>query len=183
MEVCGADPRRSCAHGLDRLLPDGLELITDAGCPSASPPARAIDPALELSHQPGVILCSYGEHAAGAGSAGRSRWNSRAEAANVRVVASPRCACHSPRDHQAAVWLFFAVGFETNSAGHRLAAHIRPAAVGAYQLGLCLWCMCGSPPANWKALPGTSPEGRRAGPSWRWPMGGVGGGGGGGLWR
>ncbi|NQV10668.1 MAG: hydrogenase formation protein HypD [Cyanobacteria bacterium] len=123
MEVCGGQTHAILRHGLDRLLPRGLELIHGPGCPICVTPAAAIDRALELAARPEVILCSYGDMLRVPGSAGRSLLEQRAEGANVRVVASPLDVLAIARDHPGRRVVFFAVGFETTAPATALLAH------------------------------------------------------------
>ncbi len=123
MEVCGGQTHALLRHGLDRLLPEGLELIHGPGCPVCVTPAATIDRALELAARPGVILCSYGDMLRVPGSDGRSLLDLRAAGACVRVVTSPLDALAIARDSPGQQVVFFAVGFETTAPATALLAH------------------------------------------------------------
>ena len=61
MEVCGGQTHSIIRHGLDQLLPDGIELIHGPGCPVCVTPLEIIDKALEIASRPDVIFCSFGD--------------------------------------------------------------------------------------------------------------------------
>ena len=61
MEVCGGQTHSIIRHGLDQLLPDGIELIHGPGCPVCVTPLEVIDKALEIAARPDVIFCSFGD--------------------------------------------------------------------------------------------------------------------------
>jgi len=61
MEVCGGQTHTIVRHGIDQLLPDGVEMIHGPGCPVCVTPLEIIDKALEIASQPGVIFCSFGD--------------------------------------------------------------------------------------------------------------------------
>ena len=61
MEVCGGQTHSIIRHGLDQLLPDGIELIHGPGCPVCVTPLEVIDKALEIASRPDVIFCSFGD--------------------------------------------------------------------------------------------------------------------------
>ena len=52
MEVCGGQTHSIIRHGLDQLLPDGIELIHGPGCPVCVTPLEVIDKALEIAARP-----------------------------------------------------------------------------------------------------------------------------------
>ena len=49
MEVCGGQTHSIIRHGLDQLLPDGIELIHGPGCPVCVTPLDVIDKALAIA--------------------------------------------------------------------------------------------------------------------------------------
>ena len=61
MEVCGGQTHSIIRHGIDQLLPDGIELIHGPGCPVCVTPLEVIDKALEIASRPDVIFCSFGD--------------------------------------------------------------------------------------------------------------------------
>lgn len=53
MEVCGGQTHSIIRHGIDQLLPDGVELIHGPGCPVCVTPLEIIDRALAIAARPG----------------------------------------------------------------------------------------------------------------------------------
>jgi len=115
---------------------------------------RAIDRALELSTRPGVILCFLtGEHASGWAGIGRAQpaeqaWPGRARPmSGSSLHPSMLGFAIAARSSRLPCGVLSRMGFETTSAWPPpCLAHQESPAVGLYQLGSGLWCMCGSPP-------------------------------------
>src|SRR5512135_1746002 len=61
MEVCGGQTHAIVRYGLDRLLPDEIELVHGPGCPVCVTPLETIDRALAIAAQPGVTFASFGD--------------------------------------------------------------------------------------------------------------------------
>ena len=88
MEVCGGQTHSIIRHGLDQLLPDGIELIHGPGCPVCVTPLEMIDKALEIASRPDVIFCSFGDMLRVPGS-DRDLFRVKSAGGDVRVVYSP----------------------------------------------------------------------------------------------
>jgi hydrogenase expression/formation protein HypD len=119
MEVCGGQTHAIVKHGLDRLLPEGIELVHGPGCPVCVTSLELIDKAHAIARQPGIIFCSFGDMLRVPGSeTDLSTLKSRG--ADVRVVYSPldclRIAHQNP-DRQV---VFFAIGFETTAPANAM---------------------------------------------------------------
>lgn len=114
MEVCGGQTHSILRWGLDQLLPQGLELIHGPGCPVCVTPAYAIDQALQLALQAGVILCSYGDMLRVPGT-GADLLQARAAGADVRLVTSPLQVVQLAQEQPGRQVVFWAVGFETTA--------------------------------------------------------------------
>ena len=56
MEICGGQTHAIMRHGLEQLLPEGLELVHGPGCPVCVTPLELIDQAHELARRPDVVL-------------------------------------------------------------------------------------------------------------------------------
>ncbi len=56
MEVCGGQTHAIIRHGVDQLLPAGVELIHGPGCPVCVTPLGMIDKALAIATRPEVIF-------------------------------------------------------------------------------------------------------------------------------
>lgn len=114
MEVCGGHTHTIYRHGLEHLLPEGVELIHGPGCPVCVIPMGRVDDALWLARRPGVILTTFGDMMRVPGSR-ESLLQARATGADVRFVYSPLDALAIARDHPDRQVVFFAVGFETTA--------------------------------------------------------------------
>ena len=88
MEVCGGQTHTILQFGLEDLLPKGIELLHGPGCPVCVTPLELINKAVAIAHQPGVILCSFGDMLRVPGSAG-DLLEAKARGADVRIVYSP----------------------------------------------------------------------------------------------
>jgi hydrogenase expression/formation protein HypD len=121
MEVCGGQTHAILAHGLDQLLPPGIELVHGPGCPVCVTPADYIDRAIALAAEPGVTLCSFGDMLRVPGSRGDTLLAARARGGDVRVVYSPLDALALASRNPARQVVFFAVGFETTAPASAVA--------------------------------------------------------------
>ena len=112
MEVCGTHTVAIRRFGLQRLLPEGVKLVSGPGCPVCVTPDSFIDEAIALAHQ-GVTITSFGDMLRVPGSFS-SLEKERAAGHDVRAVYSPldalRIAVDSGRET-----VFLAVGFETTA--------------------------------------------------------------------
>jgi hydrogenase expression/formation protein HypD len=61
MEMCGGQTHSIVKYGLDRLLPEGVELVHGPGCPVCVTALETIDKAHAIARQPDVIFCSFGD--------------------------------------------------------------------------------------------------------------------------
>ena len=129
MEVCGGQTHGLLRYGFDQELSGVVELLHGPGCPVCVTSVALIDRAIELAHQPGVLVTSFGDMLRVPGSS-TSLSAAKANGARVRAVYSPldavTLAAIQPDQHV----VFFAVGFETTAPATALA--VRQAA----QLGL-----------------------------------------------
>ncbi|MDX6241721.1 MAG: hydrogenase expression/formation protein HypD [Kribbellaceae bacterium] len=114
MEVCGGQTHTIVRHGIDQLLPDGVEMIHGPGCPVCVTPLEIIDKALEIASQPGVIFCSFGDMLRVPGS-GRDLFRIKSDGGDVRVVDSPLDALELARKNPDRQVVFFGIGFETTA--------------------------------------------------------------------
>ncbi|MFA6094254.1 MAG: hydrogenase formation protein HypD, partial [Elusimicrobiota bacterium] len=122
MEVCGGQTHAIVRFGIDRLLPEKLELVHGPGCPVCVTPLELIDQAVDLALRPGTVLCSFGDMLRVPGSK-KSLLQAKGEGAQVRVVYSPLDALAWAQAHPETQTVFFAVGFETTAPAAALAAH------------------------------------------------------------
>lgn len=120
MEVCGGQTHSILKYGLDRLLPEEIELAHGPGCPVCVTPVETIDRALAIARRPDTILCSFGDMLRVPGSAG-DLFQARAGGADVRVVYSPLDCLKLARAHPDRWVVFFGIGFETTAPANAMA--------------------------------------------------------------
>jgi hydrogenase expression/formation protein HypD len=120
MEVCGGQTHAIVKHGLDQLLPPGLELLHGPGCPVCVTPLEMIDRAHAIAAQPGVVFTSFGDMLRVPGSRG-DLLALKAQGADIRVVYSPLDAVQLAEKLPEREVVFFAIGFETTAPGNAMA--------------------------------------------------------------
>jgi hydrogenase expression/formation protein HypD len=114
MEVCGGHTHAIYRHGIDKLLPDNVELVHGPGCPVCVIPMGRVDDAIAVASRPGVILACFGDMLRVPGSSG-SLLDVKARGAEVRVVYSPLDALRIAERNRGSQVVFLAVGFETTA--------------------------------------------------------------------
>ena len=114
MEICGGQTHSIVRHGLDQLLPQGIELVHGPGCPVCVTALELIDKAQAIAARPEVIFASYGDMLRVPGS-GRDLFAVRAAGGDVRVVYSPLDAVRLAQENPGRQVVFFAIGFETTA--------------------------------------------------------------------
>jgi len=120
MEICGGQTHAFLHHGLDEMLPGGIELVHGPGCPVCVTPLEQIDKALAIAARPEVIFTSYGDMLRVPGST-VDLFNVRAKGGNVKVVYSPLEALKLAQDNPEKEIVFFAIGFETTAPPNAMA--------------------------------------------------------------
>src|SRR5688500_741628 len=121
MEVCGGQTHAIVKYGLDRLLPECVELLHGPGCPVCVTPLETIDRAHAIAAMPGVVFCSFGDMLRVPGSSG-DLLRLKASGADVRAVYSPLDALAIAQTNRDKRVVFFAVGFETTAPANAMAA-------------------------------------------------------------
>lgn len=114
MEVCGGQTHNLMKFGIDRALPETIELLHGPGCPVCVTPRSTIDRALEIAAIPGVILCTFGDMLRVPGTTGTLH-DVRARGGDVRIVYSPLDALPLATAHPDRSVVFLAIGFETTA--------------------------------------------------------------------
>jgi len=114
MEVCGGHTHTIYRHGIEHLLPGGVELVHGPGCPVCVIPMGRIDDAIAVAEEPGVIFTTFGDMMRVPGSTG-NLLAAKARGADVRFVYSPLDALRMAVENPAREVVFFAVGFETTA--------------------------------------------------------------------
>ena len=120
MEVCGGQTHSIIRHGIDQLLPPGLELLHGPGCPVCVTPLETIDRALAIAALTDVMFCSFGDMLRVPGST-HDLLTVKSRGGDVRVVYSPLDAVRLAERHPERQVVFFAVGFQTTAPANALA--------------------------------------------------------------
>ena len=119
MEVCGGQTHSIVKHGLDYLLPEGIELVHGPGCPVCVTPLEMIDKAHAIAKQAEVIFCSFGDMLRVPGSDG-DLLMLKSQGADVRIVYSPLDCLKIARANPEKKIVFFAIGFETTAPANAM---------------------------------------------------------------
>jgi len=122
MEVCGGQTHSIVKHGLDHLLPQGIELVHGPGCPVCVTPLEMIDKAHAIARRPNVIFCSFGDMLRVPGSDG-DLFTIKSQGGDVRIVYSPLDCLKIARANPDKQVVFFAIGFETTAPANAMLAH------------------------------------------------------------
>ena len=122
MEVCGGQTHSIIRHGIDQLLPEGIEMIHGPGCPVCVTPLEIIDKALAIAARPDVIFCSFGDMLRVPGS-GRDLFGVKSEGGDVRVVYSPLDALKIAKENPDRQVVFFGIGFETTAPANAMTVY------------------------------------------------------------
>ena len=114
MEVCGGHTHTIYKHGIEDLLPPGVELVHGPGCPVCVIPMGRQDDAIAIAARPEVIFTTFGDMMRVPASRG-SLLDAKARGADVRMVYSPLDALRIARENPDREVVFFAIGFETTA--------------------------------------------------------------------
>src|SRR6202142_508004 len=119
MEVCGGQTHTIVKYGLDRLLPEEVELVHGPGCPVCVTPLEMIDKAHAIAKRPDVIFCSFGDMLRVPGS-DSDLLILKSRGADIRVVYSPIDCLKIARANPDKKVVFFAIGFETTAPANAM---------------------------------------------------------------
>lgn len=120
MEVCGGQTHSIVRYGIDRMLPETVELVHGPGCPVCVTSLEMIDRAHAIAAQPDVIFTSFGDMLRVPGSRG-DLLTLKSRGADVRIVYSPLDAVKIAIDNPSKRVVFFGVGFETTAPANAMA--------------------------------------------------------------
>src|ERR1700720_1535684 len=120
MEVCGGQTHSIVKYGIDRLLPEEIELVHGPGCPVCVTSLEMIDKAHAIAQRPDVIFCSFGDMLRVPGSE-CDLLVLKSRGADIRVVYSPIDALKIARANPNKKVVFFAIGFETTAPANAMA--------------------------------------------------------------
>jgi hydrogenase expression/formation protein HypD len=120
MEVCGGQTHSIVRYGIDRMLPQGIELVHGPGCPVCVTSLEMIDRAHAIASRKNVIFTSFGDMLRVPGSH-VDLLQLKSRGADVRVVYSPLDAVRIARENPARQVVFFGIGFETTAPANAMA--------------------------------------------------------------
>ena len=120
MEICGGQTHTLVKFGIDRMLPEEIELVHGPGCPVCVTPLEMIDRAIALARRSDVIFTSFGDMLRVPGSE-IDLLGVKAQGGDVRIVYSPLDAVTLAKKHPEKEVVFFAVGFETTAPANAMA--------------------------------------------------------------
>ena len=120
MEISGGQTHAILRYGLDRLLPEPVELVHGPGCPVCVTALETIDRAHAIAARPNMIFASFGDMLRVPGSR-EDLLGLRARGADVRVVYSPLDAVRIAQDSPRRPVVFFGIGFETTAPANAMA--------------------------------------------------------------
>src|ERR1700733_1554820 len=119
MEVCGGQTHTIVKYGIDRLLPDEIELVHGPGCPVCVTSLEMIDKAHAIASRPDVIFCSFGDMLRVPGSE-CDLLVLKSRGADIRVVYSPLDCLKIARANPEKKVVFFAIGFEKTAPANAM---------------------------------------------------------------
>ncbi len=122
MEVCGGQTHSIIRHGIDQLLPEGIEMIHGPGCPVCVTPLEVIDKALDIARRDDVIFCSFGDMLRVPGSE-HDLFRIKSAGGDVRVVYSPLDALKIAKQNPDREVVFFGIGFETTAPANAMTVY------------------------------------------------------------
>jgi len=120
MEVCGGQTHSIVRYGIDRMLPEEIELVHGPGCPVCVTALETIDRAHAIAARPDVIFTLFGDMLRVPGSHG-DLLSLRGRGADVRVVYSPLDAVGIARQNPDKSVVFLGIGFETTAPANAMA--------------------------------------------------------------
>lgn len=120
MEVCGGQTHSIVKYGIDRLLPEPIEVVHGPGCPVCVTSLEMIDKAHAIASRPEVIFCSFGDMLRVPGSKD-DLLVLKSRGADVRVVYTPIDCLKIARANPNKKVVFFAIGFETTAPANAMA--------------------------------------------------------------
>ncbi len=115
MEFCGTHTQSIFKHGIRKLLPKTIKMLSGPGCPVCVTDQKEIDYSIALSQLPGVIITTFGDFLKVPGSDGSNLQKARAWGADIRIVFSPLDAIQIALQNKQKKVIFLGIGFETTA--------------------------------------------------------------------
>ncbi|MDB5355409.1 MAG: hydrogenase expression/formation protein HypD [Phycisphaerales bacterium] len=120
MEVCGGQTHTIVKYGIDKVLPESIDLVHGPGCPVCVTSLEMIDRAHAIASRPEVIFCSFGDMLRVPGSVG-DLLQLKSQGCDIRIVYSPLDAVNIAAANPDRKVVFFAIGFETTAPPNAMA--------------------------------------------------------------
>ena len=114
MEVCGTHTMAIHRHGIKKILPTNIRLISGPGCPVCVTANAYIDRAVAYSSLDNVSICTFGDMMRVPGSSS-SLDRERARGSDIRIVYSPLDAVSIAEENPDQSVIFLGIGFETTA--------------------------------------------------------------------
>jgi len=114
MEVCGGHTFAILKFGIDKLLPENVNLISGPGCPVCVTSQSFIDEAIAYSSLDKVMIATFGDIVRVPGSYS-SLDREKARGAEIKICYSPDEALQVAEKHSEKEVLFLGIGFETTA--------------------------------------------------------------------
>jgi hydrogenase expression/formation protein HypD len=121
MEFCGGHTHAIFKHALHEVLPHEIKLIHGPGCPVCILPEKVVKQAIEITQNPSVIFCTYGDFLRIPGEKGTNLLKTKAQGADIKIVYSPLDALSLARQNPHKKIVFMGIGFETTAPATALA--------------------------------------------------------------
>ena len=114
MEVCGGHTYSIFRFGINKVLPENINLISGPGCPVCVTNQDFIDEAIEYSKLENVIIVTFGDIVRVPGSYS-SLNKEKSSGAKVEICYSPMEALEIAKNNPAKEIVFIGIGFETTA--------------------------------------------------------------------
>ena len=114
MEVCGGHTYAIFRFGINKLLPDNINLISGPGCPVCVTPQSFIDEAIEFAKLPDTIIVTFGDIVRVPGSYSTLS-KEKSNGAKIEICYSPMEALKIAEENSDKEIIFIGIGFETTA--------------------------------------------------------------------
>ena len=114
MEICGGHTYAIFRFGINKVLPENINLISGPGCPVCVTSQSYIDEAIEYAKQPNTIIVTYGDLVRVPGSYS-SLTKEKSNGTRVEICYSPMEAIELTKKNPDKEIVFLGIGFETTT--------------------------------------------------------------------
>lgn len=112
MEVCGSHTRSIYKYGINKILPNNINLLSGPGCPVCVTTESFIDNAISLSKREDVVIVTFGDMIKVPGSSS-SLSIEKSKGSYIKVINSPLQVLDILKKYKNKKVVLLAVGFET----------------------------------------------------------------------